>query len=163
MKLSIIVAASENGVIGRAGALPWRLPSDLRRFKRLTMGHGLIVGRRTFESIGRALPGRRMVVLTTQRAWHAADVRAARTLDEALELAGGDEVFVGGGGQVYRQTLERADRMYLTTVKQHVEGDTFFPPFDPADWTTVSREDFVEPANGLEYTFAIHDRRPTVS
>ncbi len=159
MKLSIIAATSENRVIGRRGELPWRLPSDLRRFRQLTMGHALIVGRRTFESIGRALPGRRMVVLTRQPAWRATDVLVARTLDEALDLADGVEVFVGGGGEVYGQTLGRADRMYLTTVRQRVEGDAFFPPFDPEEWTTVSYEEQVEPGNGLAHSFAVYDRR----
>lgn len=160
MTLSIIAALSENGTIGVNGALPWRIPADLRRFKELTMGHGLIVGRRTFESIGRALPGRRMVVVSRQAEFRPPDVIVAATIEEAVERAGDDEVFIGGGGEIYRQTVGIAERLYLTTVKGHIEGDTFFPPFDPSQWRLVSREDRVDPASGVEYSFSLRERLP---
>jgi dihydrofolate reductase len=158
MTLSIIAALSENGTIGRNGDLPWRIPADLRRFKALTMGRSLIVGRRTFESIGRALPGRRMVVVTRQAGYRPADVLVAATIEEAIERAGDEEIFIGGGGEIYQQTVGVADRLYLTTVKRHVVGDTFFPPFDPLEWRLVSVEDHINESSGLEYSFSLRER-----
>src|SRR6185503_14521108 len=146
MKVSLIVAMAEGGVIGRAGRLPWHLPADLARFKQLTMGHHLILGRRTWESIGRALPGRRMLVVSRQARTLVLPegVRAVTSLDEALaiaEAAGEDEVFVAGGARVYREALPRADRLYLTWVQAEVTGDTFFPPVEPSEWEEVAREE----------------------
>lgn len=140
MRISIIAAVATNGVIGRGGKLPWRLSADLRRFKKLTMGHTIIMGRRTWESIGSALPGRRTVVVTRQADYHidAESVQIASSLDEALrvaEAAGDDEAFIVGGAELYREALPRADRMYFTEVAAEVEGDTYFPlNFDTLDW-----------------------------
>ncbi|HXT51908.1 MAG TPA: dihydrofolate reductase [Thermoanaerobaculia bacterium] len=165
MKVSLIVAMAEGGVIGRAGRLPWHLPADLARFKRLTMDHHLILGRRTWESIGRALPGRRMVVVSrqAQRLVLPEGVRAATSLDEALQIAeaaGDDEVFVAGGARVYREALPRADRLYLTWVQAEVTGDTFFPPVDPADWQEVAREEVpADDRNPHATSFTIFDRK----
>jgi dihydrofolate reductase len=140
-RLSLIVAMSANRVIGRHNGLPWHLPADLQRFRRLTMGHPLIVGRRTFEAIGRPLPGRRMIVVTRRGNDAPPGVELAGSLDEALALAAGsDEVFVGGGAEVFREALERADRLYLTIVEAQVEGDTWFPPCDAAAWRLVAEE-----------------------
>ncbi len=164
MKLSLIVAVASGGVIGRAGALPWHLPNDLARFKRLTMGHHLIVGRRTWEAIGRALPGRRMVVVTHEPAPLALPegVRAVGSLDEAFataETAGDDEAFVAGGAEIYRESLPRADRIYLTRVHAEVTGDTFFPPLDLADWREVEREEVsADEKNAYATTFSVLDR-----
>jgi dihydrofolate reductase len=143
MQVSIIVAVSENGVIGREGELPWRLSSDLRRFKEITMGHTVIMGRRTWESIGRTLPGRRMIVISRQPGYRVEipEVEVAASLDDALERAtakGEVEAFVIGGAEMYRSALPIADRLYVTLVKAQVEGDTYFPvkSFDDFDWNS---------------------------
>lgn len=141
MPLSLIVAMDERGVIGRDGALPWRLSSDLRRFKRLTMGHHLLMGRKTWDSIGRPLPGRTSIVLSRGEPDLPAGVLHARELAEALELAGeDDEPFVIGGAQIYRLALPLAARIYLTDVLAKVDGDVRFPMLDAADWDEVSCE-----------------------
>ncbi len=159
MKISLIVAVARNGVIGRDNALPWRLSADLRRFKRLTMGHSVIMGRKTYESIGKPLPGRKFIGVS--RNWDAAPagVTLARSIEEALAEAGGDEVFILGGSEVFRLTLPVADRLHLTLVDAHVEGDTFFPEIDPSEWSLVSREDHVaDDANEYPVSFLVYDR-----
>ena len=138
MRISIIAAVAENGVIGLGGKLPWHLSEDLRRFKRLTMGHTIVMGRRTWQSIGRPLPGRRMVVVSRQPEYRVdvEGVDVAASLDDALriaETAGDDEVFIIGGAEIYRLALPRADRLYLTCVMAEIEGDTYFP-FENLDW-----------------------------
>jgi dihydrofolate reductase len=145
----LVAAVARNGVIGRDNDLPWRLPEDLRRFKALTMGKVLVMGRRTFESIGRALPGRRTVVITRDPDWSAPDVRTVGSLAHALAVAGSDaEVIVAGGGQVYADALPGADRLEITHVDTDVpDGDTFFPPIDPAVWTVVEEH----PADGYRF------------
>ena len=143
MKVSVIVAAARNGVIGREGGLPWHLPADLARFKTLTMGHHLVVGRRTWESIGRPLPGRRMVVVSSGRPELPEGVALARSLDEALALAaaaGEEEAFVGGGAALFAEALPFADRLYLTRVLADVPGDVFLPAIDEARWRETARE-----------------------
>ena len=139
----MIVAVASNGVIGRGGELPWRLPDDLARFKALTMGHHLIVGRRTWESIGRPLPGRRMVVISRGAPELPPEVSLAGSLDEALDLAaaaGEEEAFVGGGAALFAEALPRADRIYLTRVLADVPGDVLLPDFDETRWREVARE-----------------------
>ena len=137
-RLELIVAMAANRVIGRGGQLPWRLPDDLKRFKQLTLGHPVIMGRKTFESIGKPLPGRRnIVVSTTMSAPPHADVDLAPSLDAAVDLAaagGAERAFVIGGGVLYAAALPRADVMHLTEIDAAVEGDTFFPPFDRSQW-----------------------------
>jgi dihydrofolate reductase len=138
--VTIVAAVADNGVIGREGGLPWRIPDDLQRFKRLTMGHTLVMGRRTFESIGRALPGRRTIVVTRSVSWSTeADVTIVHGLHEALEAAGDDDVFIVGGAEIYRLALPLADRMALTEVHQSPEGDTWFPSPEWSDWREVRR------------------------
>lgn len=159
MKLSIIVAMAANGVIGKDNTLPWRLRADLARFKRLTMGHHLLVGRKTWESIGRPLPGRTMVVITRRDGFSADGIRVAGSIDEALEIArraGETEAFVAGGAEIYRQVLERADRLYLTRIHAAIEGDTFFPELDGSRWREVAREDR-EPDERNPYPFSFVD------
>lgn len=135
-RVNIICALGRNRAIGRGNALPWRLPEDLRRFKRLTMGHPIVMGRKTFESIGRALPGRLNIVITRRPDYHAAGCRTVRSVADALRVAGEAEeaagkVFVIGGGQIYARTLDRADRLYLTVVDDApADADTFFPGFE---------------------------------
>lgn len=143
MIVSLVAAVSENGVIGRDGGLPWRLPGDLQFFKRLTTGHTVIMGRRTWDEIRRPLPNRRNIVVTRNARLDFPGAERAADLDAALQLAGDEaEVFVIGGGEIYRQALSRADRMYLTSVHAVVEGDTRFPAWSPAEWQVVSEERF---------------------
>jgi dihydrofolate reductase len=133
---------ADNGVIGRDNALPWRLPEDLRRFKALTMGKPILMGRRTFDSIGRPLPGRLNLVLTRAGDWSAAGVAVVHSVEEALARAGEvAELMVIGGAEVYRLALPHAQRIYLTRVRGRVEGDTCFPAPDPAQWREVASED----------------------
>jgi dihydrofolate reductase len=137
----IVAAVGRNGVIGVDGGLPWRIPEDLARFKTLTLGNTLIMGRATFESIGRVLPGRSTIVLTRNPAWSHPGVEAVRSLAEALEVvsARGDDAFVVGGAEVYRQSLKVADRLELTEVDAAPHGDTFFPDVDWSRWREVAR------------------------
>ncbi len=142
--LTLLVAAAENNVIGRHGELPWRLPADLKRFKALTLGHPVVMGRKTFESIGRPLPGRPNIVVTRQVGWAAPlGVTVCSNLPDALHAARAlsDEVFIIGGGELYAQTLPLADRVQLTRVHTDVPGDAFFPALAPAQWREVWRED----------------------
>jgi dihydrofolate reductase len=161
MQLSIIVAVSENGVIGRDGALPWHLGDDLRRFKRLTMGHTLIMGRRTWESIGRPLPGRRIVVVTRQPDYRAEGVDIAAGVDDALRIAqqaGDNEVIIVGGAEIYAQMLPRATRLYLTRVHADVAGDTRFPDVDWNEWRLVTSEHHdADAKNDFAYNFEVYD------
>ncbi len=143
MRLSVIAAVAENGVIGRDNDLPWRLPADLKRFKRTTVGHHLLMGRRTFESIGRPLPGRTTVVISRGRPELPDGVRLAASLEEAIEIAAAaddDEAFVAGGAEIFREALGRADRLYLTRVEAEVEGDRFFPELDEGAWRLISSD-----------------------
>ena len=143
MTVSLIVAVSSNGVIGRDGGLPWRLSADLRHFKRTTMGHHLIIGRRTWEEVGKPLPGRTMVVLTRDRCFSADGVKVVHSLEEALAVArGDDEPFIAGGAQIYRMALEAGlvDKIYLTRVHALIEGDTLFPQIDLDEWELVSED-----------------------
>lgn len=139
---------AENGVIGREGAMPWTLSSDLKRFKAQTMGRPVIMGRKTHESIGRALPGRLNLVVTRDRHWRAPGVETAASLDEAIALAtvrlrcmnGEREICVIGGGEIYAQAIGRADRLHVTHVLASIEGDTFFPPIDAGTWEAASSD-----------------------
>lgn len=160
MTLSLIVAVSENGVIGRSGDLPWHLSADLRRFKQLTMGHTLVMGRKTYESIGRPLPGRSSVVITRNTAYHAQGCRTVSSLDAALQVAGDDsELFVIGGQQIYRLALPYADRLYWTQVHAEIEGDTFFPEVDWDAWEIIENERHPADAkNEFAFSFQVYQR-----
>lgn len=143
MIVSLLVALDENGGIGWQGGLPWRLSADLKRFKALTMGHHLIMGRKTYESIGKPLPGRTSIVLTRNPDYRPEGVMTAAFLIEALLIArdrGESEAFVIGGGKVFEIALHLADRIYLTRVHAHVQADTFFPEFNPEEWIEIERE-----------------------
>lgn len=168
MRITLIAAVAENRVIGRDGTIPWRLPADLAHFKRTTLGHTLVMGRRTFESTG-ALPGRRTLVLTRDPDWtpapvgegRDAQVEAVHSLDRAIDRAreeGETELFVCGGEAVYRETLPRAHRMVLTRVEAEPEGDTHFPEPDWTRWRLVSREEH-EPdgRNRHSYAFELYE------
>lgn len=153
MTIILIAAVGSNGVIGRDNDLPFRIREDLQRFKRLTVGHTLVMGRKTYDSIGRPLPGRRTVVVTRQPDWSADGVEVTHSLDDALKLAEGNDLYVAGGGEIYRQALPHAGRLELTEVDQAPEGDVVFPAFDRADWTETAREVH----DG--YTFVTLDRK----
>ncbi len=158
-EITLVAAVARNGTIGADGGLPWRLPADLQRFKALTMGHTMIMGRKTFESIGRALPGRRSIVVTRDRDWTAPGVTVAHSVAEAIDLAGdgpAGTVMVVGGGEIYRQTMHRAERLEITLMDSDVTGDTRFPEIDPAIWQEATRED----ADG--YAFVSYHRRQPV-
>jgi dihydrofolate reductase len=148
--ISLVVAAADNDVIGRDNALPWRLPDDLKRFKALTMGKPMLMGRKTFESIGKPLPGRTSIVLTRSKSWgrdavntlltSPAGVIVVQSLDDALKRAGDvPELAVIGGGEIYKLTLPKANRIYLTRVHTDAEGDVKLPPLDPKEWREVER------------------------
>ncbi len=147
MLISLIVAMAENRVIGRDGGMPWHLPGDLRYFKAVTLGKPVVMGRKTFESIGKPLPGRPNVVITRDANYAPDGAWAVGSLDEGLKLAqrlagedGADEIMVIGGGQIYAEALDVADRVYLTEVHMSVDGDTVFPELPPAQWREISRE-----------------------
>ena len=161
-RVTLIVAVAENGVIGRAGQLPWHLPDDLKRFKALTMGKPMLMGRRTFESIGRALPGRTSLVLTHSLDWPApSGVLAVHSLDEAFaEARGAAELAVIGGADVFRLTLPLAQRIDLTRVHAELSGDVLFPPLDPREWQETERiEHPVDARHAHAMTFSVLERR----
>ena len=148
MIVSLIVAMDKRRGIGRENQLPWRLSADLKKFRELTMGHHIIVGRKTFESIGKPLPGRQMVIVTRDLDFRAEGCAVCHSPAEAIELAasrGESEVFVCGGAEIYAQTIAQADRLYLTLVDAEVEADTFFPEFDPQNWS--EQENVFHPAD----------------
>jgi dihydrofolate reductase len=151
---------ADNGVIGNANRLPWRIPEDLKRFRQLTTGHTVIMGRKTFESIGKPLPGRKNIVIsqTTQVA-DTDNLVAARSLEDALQAAQGDEAFIIGGDSVYRQAMPLVQRLYVTHVHTLAEGDTFFPEISGEDWVQVARSNVRTcGASGLKYNFAEYHR-----
>ena len=160
MVLSIIVAAAENNVIGRDNGLIWRLSADLKHFKALTTGHTILMGRKTFESIGRALPNRRNIVISRNPEFEAAGCEVVHSVEEALELTKNeDEVFVTGGGTIYKKLWDKADRLYLTVVHQVCEGGTVIPPVDPKVWKEVAREaGKADEKNECDYTFINYER-----
>ena len=162
MLVTLIAAVAENRIIGREGDLPWRLPDDLRRFKRVTTGHVVIMGRRTWEAGGgRPLPGRRNVVVTRQSGYAADGAEVVRSLEAAFDLAAGEaRVYVLGGGEIYAQALPRADELDLTIVHAEPEGDARFPEWDPADWTeTWSERHEADERHAHAFTFRTLVRR----
>jgi dihydrofolate reductase len=167
MKIALIVAMARNRVIGRNNKMPWHLPEDLKYFKRVTMGKPVIMGRNTFESIGKALPGRTNIVISRNPAYEAEGISVVSSVEEALDLAEslmdldhGGEVLIIGGAQIYAQTLPLAQRLYLTEVHADVEGDASFPAIDTNAWRLVEREDHpAAGANPWSYSFLVLDRR----
>jgi len=154
----VVAAVARNHVIGADGDMPWHLPADMRRFKAITVGKPMIMGRKTFDSIGRPLPGRRIIVVTRDPAWSAEGAETAPSLDVALQMARAgapEEIVIGGGGEIYAQAMSFADRLRLTWIEAEPEGDAVFPAVDPAVW----REDFREqhPAEDGRPAFAFVD------
>ena len=165
--LVLVAAIGRNGVIGANGGLPWRLSSDLKRFKALTWGKPLVMGRKTFESIGRALPGRETIVVTRDPAFAPSGVFVARELDAGLDLAGeracalgAGEIIIAGGGEIYAQTIARARRLFVTEVALDAEGEARFPPIDPLEWREISRETGERgPRDDADFAFVVYERR----
>lgn len=161
MKVSLIVAMANNRVIGQRGRLPWRIPADMRHFKETTMGKPIIMGRKTYESIGIALPGRKNIVVTSNPTIDNPDLVLVKSVHAALKKAdeGNGEVMVIGGGQIYAAALPLADRIYMTEVHKDFEGDAFFPRFDKALWKEVARQDFKAEGKTPAYSFVTLDRK----
>lgn len=155
MPVTLVAAVADNGVIGADGDIPWRIPADFAHFKALTFGHVLVMGRATYDSIGRPLPGRTTIVLTRDPRWAADGVLVARSLTEALHLAEGidEEVFVVGGASVYAEALTFADQQVLTEVHLSPEGDTRYPEFEPRDWVETQRESFLDAEVPFEFVW----------
>ena len=159
-RISIIVAMARNRVIGASGGIPWKLPEELKLFKEVTMGHHLVMGRKTYESIGRLLPGRTTVIVTRQPGYRVEGAIVAHSLEEAIAACGADdEIFVIGGEEIFRAALPLADRLYLTTVDAEIAGDTYMPEFDPSAWREVSSRSFQPDArHHYGFRFATYDR-----
>src|SRR5687768_6483697 len=137
MVLSLLVAAAENGVIGKDNKLPWHLPDDLKYFKNLTWGLPILMGRKTFDSIGKPLPGRKSIVITRQKSWKHECVEVVHSVKEAIKKAtayGAKEIFVIGGAEIFKTALPEADRIYLTRIHEHFDGDVFFPELNSSEW-----------------------------
>ncbi|CCK74319.1 Dihydrofolate reductase [Oleispira antarctica RB-8] len=171
MKCALIVAMAENQTIGINNTLPWHLPNDLKYFKQVTMAKPIIMGRKTYESIGRPLPGRTNIVITRQSDYQAEGIVIVNSLPQALAkaeeislVAGHEEVMVIGGAEIYQQALLQADRLYITHVHAEIEGDAFFPTVEWNDWQEVKREDYSadpeggEKRNPFDYSFVVYDR-----
>ena len=160
MKISIIVAASANGVIGAGGELPWHLPDDFRYFRQVTMGKPVVMGRRTWESIGKPLPGRRNIVVTRQPGFEAEGASVVDSPQAAVAAAeGAGELMVIGGGEIYRRFLPNAATVYMTLVRANVEGDTHFPPLDEREWALESRERHAaDERHAFDFEFQVYGR-----
>jgi len=163
IRLAIVVAKSDNDVIGVDNALPWHLPQDLKRFKEITMGHPMIMGRLTYESIGKPLPGRKTIVVSSQSLDLPSEVTVVSSLEAAIdegrkaaEAMGVNEVMVVGGAQIYQQLLPKTSRLYVTEVHTSLNGDAFFPNIDTADWVESSRAR--NSAENMAYSFVTYDR-----
>jgi dihydrofolate reductase len=153
----LVAAVAENGVIGANGKLPWHLPEDLRHFKRVTLGHPVIMGRKTWDSIGRPLPNRLNIVVSRRTDFWAAGASVAASMADALASAGSGPVFVIGGTEVFRASLPHATGLILTRIHRDYEGDTYFPEFNAADWKETRREEHVS-ANGIPFAFVWYER-----
>ena len=165
MKLSIIVAMDQKGVIGFKNALPWHLSSDLQNFKSVTIGKPIVMGRKTWESIGRPLPGRDNIIITRNPDYSADGCVVCHSLEEALQpYSASPEVVIIGGHDIFRSALDMADRLYLTEVHADVLGDTWFPVFDRSEWKASERQEFAaDEKNDFPFSFTLLERLPRVS
>jgi len=159
-RISIIVAYATNRVIGRDGKMPWHLSEDLKRFRRLTMGHHILMGRKTWESIGRLLPGRKHVIISRKSGYNVPGATVVDSLEAAIAAARDDsEIFAIGGGEIYALALPIADRIYSTEIDRKYEGDTCFPELEEGKWRETVRETHEDAASGLRYSFVTLERR----
>lgn len=168
MELSFVVAVAKNGVIGRAGGLPWRLSTDMKRFKAITMGKPIVMGRKTWESLGRALPGRLNIVVTRDPDYSAEGAKTAASLDEAIAIAkegaetGCEEICIIGGGDIFREAMPKADRLYVTHIEAEIDGDTFLPEIDEDIWQPISSETVPRGEKDIYPTrYVVYQRRNT--
>ena len=161
MKLSIIAAMDKNRVIGKDGNLPWHISSDLKNFKKITMGKPILMGRKTHESIGEVLPGRENIILTKKRNYFVEGCIVKNNLDEVLSnFKKVSELIVMGGATLYEQTLDKAEKLYITEVRACIEGDIFFPEYDPDQWVEISRNSFeADENNEYDYSFTVLERK----
>jgi dihydrofolate reductase len=164
LRVALVAAVADNGVIGERGGMPWRLATDMKRFKALTMGKPVVMGRRTWESLGKPLSGRDNIVVTRQKAYRANGAEVAGSFGEALLLAaakpGASEIAVIGGGEIYGEAIEEAERLYITHVHARPKGDTTFPAIDPETWGELSREEVpAGPKDDFPTTFIVYERR----
>ena len=162
MVISFVVAAASNNVIGLEGKLPWNLPNDMKHFKNVTWGMPVVMGRKTFESLGKALPGRKNIVITRQPGWKVQGAIVVKTIEDALFVAAetdAKEVMVIGGGEIFKSLFDRAKRIYLTRVDAEPEGDTFLPVIDPRHWWLVSQKNHeADDKNAYNYSFQTWER-----
>ncbi|WP_140936567.1 dihydrofolate reductase [Sphingobacterium lumbrici] len=160
LKLTLIVAAAENNAIGKGNKMPWHLPNDFKYFKKNTLDHSIVMGRKTFESIGKALPERRNIVITRDLHYKAEDIDVANSLEEVLTYCRDErEIFIIGGAEIYRQTLPLAQKVLLTRVHTTVDGDAFFPELVPAAWKLVSSEAHQkDEKHAFDYSFEVYER-----
>ncbi len=162
MNISLIVAAATNNTIGKDGRMPWHLPNDMRHFKNITWGMPVLMGRKTFESLGKPLPGRKNIVVSRQPGWKEAGTVPVSSIEDGLFVAketDAKEVMVIGGGEIYRALFDRARRIYLTRVEADPEGDTFFPPIDPKQWYLVSQKNHeADEKNAYNHSFQVWER-----
>lgn len=159
-RLSVIAALARNRVIGRDNDLPWHLPEDLKRFRALTMGHHIVMGRKTYESLGRLLPGRTTVIVTRNHDYQVPGAVVVHSLEEAMTACGADpEVFLIGGAELYQQSLALAGRLYLTEIDAEFEGDAYFPAFSQDDWRETARESHTS-GEGLPFSYVTYEAVP---
>ncbi len=162
MTISLIVAAATNNAIGKDGKLPWHLPNDMKHFKNITWGMPIVMGRKTFESLGKALPGRKNIVISRQPGWRADAVITVKNMEDALFVvkeADAKEVMVIGGGEIYKSLFDKAHRIYLTRVEAEPEADTFFPSLKPEEWHLMSQQNYeADEKNAYNYSFQVWER-----
>jgi dihydrofolate reductase len=154
--LALIVAVSKNNVIGNKGEIPWKIPGEQKKFKELTTGNTVIMGKRSFEEIGKPLPNRKTILISNTFTYEDENCRTVGSLEEALQIAGNGEIYVAGGEMLYREALPLVDKMYITMVDKEVEGDTFFPQFSQSDFEIVEEERF---EGEIPYTYITYERK----
>lgn len=158
-QLTLVVAMDRQRGIGVDNKLPWHLPEDLAHFKRVTLGRPIVMGRKTFDSIGRALPGRRNIVVTRNAGWSHAGVEVALSLQQAVAMLGDQEASIIGGAQIFNESMALADRLIVTEIDHAFRCDTFFPPIEPGEWVETARERHHSEANGFDYSFVTYEKR----
>ncbi|MFS0863277.1 dihydrofolate reductase [Fredinandcohnia sp. 179-A 10B2 NHS] len=159
--ISLLLAMDKNQLIGKDNDLPWRLPADLAYFKRVTMGHPIIMGRKTYDSIGRPLPGRENIIVTRDRNYQVEGCKVVHSIDEIVQLGSEtkEELFVIGGSEIFKEILPYADRLYITEIDEVFEGDTYFPAFKKNEWNLISSEKGIkDEKNPYEYTFLVYEK-----
>ncbi|MEK5442164.1 MULTISPECIES: dihydrofolate reductase [unclassified Fredinandcohnia] len=161
--ISLLVAMDRNQLIGKNNDLPWRLPADLAYFKRVTMGHTIIMGRKTYDSIGRPLPGRENIIVTRDTSYKAEGCKVIHSIEEIVKMnqQTDQELFVIGGAEIFKEILPHSDRLYITEINKEFEGDTYFPAFEKDKWKVISREQGIkDEKNPYDYTFLVYEKIP---